>query len=101
MGLFSFLAQIHPRSCRVTSLIMATAVSCAVGPVILTQIAQSLMDAGLLNEGGATLAAMIGLPSLLALFSAKLFRRMENKTIPALVNGKNLWQKMKNYFTKK
>lgn len=98
---FARTAKNHLTQDRVTSLIMATAVSCAVGPIILTQIAQSLMDAGLLNEAGATLAAMIGLPSLLALFSAKLFRRMENKTIPALVNGKNLWQKVKNYFTKK
>ncbi len=73
-------AKNHLTQDRVTSLIMATAVSCALGPVLFTQVAEGIMNAGVLNETGATVAALIGIPSLLALLSAKLFRRMENKT---------------------
>ncbi len=85
---------------RVTSLIMATAVACAVGPMMLTWVAESLMHTGM-TEAGATLAALIGIPSALAFLSAKLFRRMEHKTIPglktsvnrALVKAKNLFKR--------
>ncbi len=93
---FARTAKNHLTQDRVTSLIMATAVSCAVGPVVLTQIAQGLMDAGMMTETGATLAAMIGVPSVLALLSAKLFRRMESKTAAAVQAApfgfKHLWQ---------
>lgn len=73
---------------RVTSLIMATAVACAVGPMMLTWVAESLMHTGM-TEAGATLAALIGIPSALAFLSAKLFRRMEHKTIPGLKTSVN------------
>ena len=73
---------------RVTSLIMATAVACAVGPMMLTWVAESLMGTGM-TEAGATLAALIGIPSALAFLSAKLFRRMEHKTIPGLKTSVN------------
>lgn len=63
---------------RVVSLIVASALSCAFGPLLLTKLAQSLIDAGLLNTTAATAAAMIGVPSALALFSAGLFKRVEN-----------------------
>ncbi|MBQ8032662.1 MAG: hypothetical protein IJ266_01700, partial [Elusimicrobiaceae bacterium] len=73
---------------RITSLIMATAVACAVGPMMLTWVAESLMHTGM-TEAGATLAALIGIPSALAFLSAKLFRRMEHKTIPGLKTSVN------------
>lgn len=73
---------------RITSLIMATAVACAVGPMMLTWVAESLMGTGM-TEAGATLAALIGIPSALAFLSAKLFRRMEHKTIPGLKTSVN------------
>ncbi len=86
---------------RITSLIMATAVACAVGPMALTWVAEGLMGTGI-PEAGATLMALIGIPSALAAFSAGLFRRMENKTIPGLKAGaKRTLAKVKNFFKKK
>lgn len=98
---FARTAKNHMTQDRVTSLIMATAVSCAVGPVLLTQVAESLMGAGMLNETGATVAALIGIPSVLALLSAKLFRRMENKTVEGLQETKSsLKQEWQTWWTK-
>ena len=86
---------------RITSLIMATAVACAVGPMILTWIADGLMGTGI-TEAGATLAALIGIPSALAIFSAGLFRRMEHKTVPGLkLSTQRILVKAKNLFKKK
>lgn len=62
---------------RITSLIIASAVACAVGPVVFTSIAQTLMDAGLFSVQDATTVALIGLPSLLAMWSTGLFKRVE------------------------
>lgn len=63
---------------RVVSLIVASALSCAFGPLLLTQLAQTMIDAGLMSAETATAAAMIGIPSGLALLSAMLFKRVEN-----------------------
>lgn len=63
---------------RVVSLIVASALSCAFGPLLLTQLAQTLIDAGIMSAETATAAAMIGIPSGLALLSAMLFKRVEN-----------------------
>ena len=63
---------------RVTSLIVATALACAVGPMMLTDLAQTLIDSGIMSTSGATAAALIGLPAALALFSAGLFKRAES-----------------------
>ncbi len=99
---FARTAKNHLTQDRVTSLIMATAVSCAVGPLIFSQIAEALMNAGLMNEVNATVIAMIGLPAVLGLLATQLLRRMENKTIPGLkFSAKRLQAKVKNFFTKK
>ena len=86
---------------KITSLIMASAVACAVGPLLLTTVAQGLMGTGF-TESEATVAALIGIPSALALLSAKLFRRTENKTVPGLADGpgwkaslQTWWEKLK------
>lgn len=63
---------------RVVSLIVASALSCAFGPLLLTNLAQTMIDAGLLSAETATAAAMIGIPSGLAILSAMLFKRVEN-----------------------
>lgn len=63
---------------RVISLIVASAISAAFGPLLLTQLAQTMIDAGLLSAETATAAAMIGIPSGLAILSAMLFKRVEN-----------------------
>ena len=62
---------------RIVSLIVASAVSCAFGPMLLTNLAEMFMSTGLFGAAGATAAAMIGVPSALALFSAGLFKRVE------------------------
>lgn len=95
-------AKNHLTQDRVTSLIMATAVSCALGPLVFSQITEALMSAGLMGEIDATVVAMIGLPGVLGLLATQLFRRMENKTIPGLkFSVKRLQAKVKNFFTKK
>lgn len=63
---------------RVVSLIVASALSCAFGPLLLTKLAQTMIDAGLLSAETATAAAMIGIPAGLAVLSAMLFRHVEN-----------------------
>lgn len=90
---------------KITSLIMASAVACALGPMLLTTVAQGLMGAGIFNEAGATVATLLGIPTALTLLSAKLFRRTENKTVPGLADGpgwkatlQGWWEKVKNYF---
>lgn len=89
---------------KITSLIMASAVACAVGPLLLTTVAQVLMGTGF-SEAEATVAALIGIPAALTLLSAKLFRRTENKTVAGLADGpawkevvQNWWEKVKSFF---
>ena len=100
---FASTAKQHATQDRLTSLIMASAIGCAVGPFLLTQIAKSAMNVGMMGETGATIATLIAIPTALALFSAKLFRRMENKTVEGLQPGatrwtaslQNLWKRIK------
>lgn len=63
---------------RIVSLIVASAIACAFGPLMLTNLAQTLIDSGIMSAETATAAAMIGIPSGLALLSALLFKRVEN-----------------------
>ena len=99
---FARTAKNHLTQDRVTSLIMATAVSCAVGPLVLSQIAEALMNAGIMGETDAMVAAMIGIPAALGLMATQLFRRMENKTIAGLKFGaKRFKAKVKNFFKMK
>lgn len=90
---------------RVISLIVASAISCALGPVLLSNLAQNLMDAGIFSSAGATTAALIGVPSALALLSAGLFHKLErNQAKAAATGGKrtlpNWLKKIANYFKK-
>ncbi len=68
--------NIHTQD-RIVSLIVASAISCAFGPMLLTGLAEKLIAAGVFNTAGATTAAMIALPAFLALISAGLFKRIE------------------------
>ena len=61
---------------RLTTLIVASALSCAVGPMIFSSITQGLVNAGLGLET-ATAAAMIGIPAGLTILASRLFRRVE------------------------
>lgn len=98
---FARTAKNHLTQDRVTSLIMASAVACAVGPVVLTQVAEGLINAGIMNESSATIAALIAIPSALAFMSAKLFKNMEGGSLSSLkTNLTALWAKVKAYFRK-
>lgn len=67
---------------RVVSLIVASAISCAFGPMMLTNLAETLINTGLFSAADATMAAMIGIPSALAILSALLFKRIERSQPP-------------------
>ncbi len=72
---------------RIISLIVASAISCAFGPMLLTHLAQGFIDTGALTTSGATAAALIGVPSLLAALSALLFKRLERSHAKAAADG--------------
>lgn len=62
---------------RVVSLIVASAISCAFGPMLLSNLAETLINMGLCSTADATTAALIGIPSALAVLSALIFKRIE------------------------
>lgn len=62
---------------RVVSLIVASAISCAFGPMLLSNLAETLINMGLCSTADATTAALIGIPSVLAVLSALIFKRIE------------------------
>ena len=96
---FARTAKNHETQDRITSLIMASAISCAIGPLLLTQIAEGLMKAGVMNEGNATIATLIAIPAALTFMSAKLFKNMEGGTLGSLkANLATLWTQIKAYF---
>lgn len=61
---------------RLTTLIVASALSCAVGPMVFSNITQALINSGM-GTSSATAAAMIGIPAALIILSSRLFRRVE------------------------
>lgn len=89
---------------RVISLIVASAISCAFGPMLLTNLAEGFMNAGLFSSAGATTAALIGVPSALSLLSAALFRRIERtqaaagqaQAVRTAANGPGWFKKLLN-----
>lgn len=62
---------------RVVSLIVASAISCAFGPMLLSNLAETLINMGLCSTADATTAALIGIPSALAVLSSMIFKRIE------------------------
>lgn len=62
---------------RVVSLIVASAISCAFGPMLLSNLAETLINMGLCSTADATTAALIGIPSVLAVLSSLIFKRIE------------------------
>lgn len=77
---------------RLISLIVASAISCAFGPMLLTKVAQGLMDTGLMSSMGATAASLIGIPATLAFLSAGLFAKVEGITL------KSIFKNIRNFF---
>lgn len=72
---------------RIVALIVASAISCAFGPMLLTNLAENLMAAGVFSSADATTAAMIGIPSALAVLSALIFKRIEGRQAPKSAQG--------------
>ena len=98
---FARTAKNHLTQDRVTSLIMASAISCALGPWLLTQLAQELINTGIMSESGATIATLLAIPSALAFLSAKLFSKMEGKAKRSFSSySKAAWAKIKAYMHK-
>ena len=62
---------------RIVSLIVASAISCAFGPMLLSNLAETLINMGLCSTADATTAALIGIPSALAVLSTLIFKRIE------------------------
>lgn len=83
---------------RVISLIVASALSAAFGPLLLTQLAQTMIDAGILSTETATAIAMLGIPAGLAVISAMLFKRVENLGKAASSAAKKLYAPFKKWF---
>lgn len=85
---------------RVTSLIVASAVACAIFPVMLSEIAQHFIDMGIFTVGDATAVTLVGIPAALALYSARLFTKVENLTAEAVAKTASWWQRLKGSFKK-
>lgn len=104
---FSRTAKNPKTQDRIISLIVASAISCAFGPMLLTDLAQRFIDAGLLSTQGATAAALLGIPAVLASISALLFKRADKAAQNPLhvqpqpiEKNPTLWQKVRNFFKK-
>ncbi len=63
---------------RVASLLVASTLSAAVMPFILSSLAQGIIDAGWMSLPTALATTMIGLPGLLSVSMWRLFHKMEN-----------------------
>ncbi|MBP5430085.1 MAG: MFS transporter, partial [Elusimicrobiaceae bacterium] len=76
-------AKNHRTQDRITSLISASAVACALGPLLFTQIAQGLMETSGMSENSATIVSLLAIPAILSFWATKLFKNMENKSAAA------------------
>ena len=63
---------------RVASLLVASTLSAAVMPFMLSSLAQGIIDAGWMSLPTALATTMIGLPGLLSVSMWRLFHKMEN-----------------------
>lgn len=62
---------------RIISLIVASALSCAFGPLLLTKLAKNLIFTGLLGPNAATVVTLMAIPTVLAFISAVMLYKME------------------------
>ena len=77
---------------RMTSLILASVVSAAVGPYLLTQVAQALINWGLVGAATASSISLIGIPGLLSLCLLRTFKNLETQ------NPVSLWKTLQSWF---
>ncbi|MBR2392653.1 MAG: hypothetical protein IKA93_03675, partial [Elusimicrobiaceae bacterium] len=101
---FSRTAKNPKTQDRIVSLIVASAISCAFGPMLLTDLAQGLIDAGILSTQAATATTLLGIPAALATISALLFKRADKAAQDPLhvqpqpiEKNPTLWQKVRNF----
>ena len=104
---FSRTAKNPKTQDRIVSLIVASAISCAFGPMLLTDLAQGLIDAGILSTQAATATTLLGIPAALATISALLFKRADKAAQDPLhvqpqpiEKNPTLWQKVRNFLKK-
>ncbi|MBR4356147.1 MAG: MFS transporter [Elusimicrobiaceae bacterium] len=76
---------------RMTSLILASVVTAAVGPYLLTQVAQAMINMNLFTESTATALALIGIPGLLTLWLLRTVKKLEIKNPVSFQNQVKSW----------
>ena len=79
---------------RLMTLIDASALSCAIGPVILSSITQLIMNAGV-DPTTATTIGMLGIPAVIAVLTSQLFRQVETDA-----TGPSAWTTLVTYIKK-
>lgn len=62
---------------RIISLIVASALSCAFGPLLLSKLAKNLISMGWVGQNAATVVTLMAIPTVLAFISAVLLYKME------------------------
>ena len=78
--LFGAAARNPKTQARMVSLIIASAISCAVGPLWLANIGQWAINTGLLGEKAAMAIALIAIPWVMTIVANILLYRVEKKT---------------------
>lgn len=78
---------------RMTSLILASVVTAAAGPYLLTQIAQALVNLGLFSTATASSLSLIAIPGLLSLGLLRIFKKLEAKSLSPQRGKLNRWFK--------
>ena len=77
--LFGAAARNPKTQARMVSLIIASAISCAFGPLWLANIGQWSINAGLLGERAAMAVALIAIPLLMSVLATSFLLRLEKK----------------------
>lgn len=78
--LFGAAARNPKTQARMVSLIIASAISCAIGPLALANMGQWFINTGLLGERAATTVALIAAPCIMAVIANALLYKMEKNT---------------------
>lgn len=80
---------------RMTSLILASVVTAAAGPYLLTQLAQVLIDWNVVSAATASSISLIAIPGLLSLWLLRTFKKLETK------NPISTREKLQTWFKKR
>lgn len=78
---------------RMTSLILASVVTAAAGPYLLTQVAQALINLDLVSAATASSISLIAIPGLLSLCLLRTFKKLETENPISIRRKINRWFK--------